>query len=35
MTSWPGTERRFNNGKNPYLFRDTTLQLIAAQNIEY
>jgi transposase-like protein len=26
---------RFNNRKNPYLFRDTILKLIASQNIEY
>lgn len=26
---------RFNNRKNPYLFRDTILKLIAAENLEY
>lgn len=26
---------RFNNRKDPYLFRDTILKLIAAQNLEY
>jgi hypothetical protein len=26
---------RFNNRKNPYLFRDTILKLIASSNIEY
>ena len=26
---------RFNNRKNPYLFRDTILKLIASQNLEY
>jgi transposase-like protein len=26
---------RFNNRKNPYLFRDTVLRLIATSNIEY
>jgi transposase-like protein len=26
---------RFNNRKNPYLFRDTILKLIQAQNLEY
>ncbi len=26
---------RFNNRKNPYLFRDTMLKLIAASNVEY
>lgn len=26
---------RFNNRKNPYLFRDTILKLIASPNIEY
>lgn len=26
---------RFNNRKNPYLFRDTMLKLISAQNVEY
>src|SRR5271170_3193936 len=26
---------RFNNRKNPYLFRDTVLKLIASQNLEY
>jgi transposase-like protein len=26
---------RFNNRKNPYLFRDTVLKLIASSNIEY
>jgi len=28
-------EFRFNNRKNPYLFRDMILKLITAQNIEY
>jgi transposase-like protein len=26
---------RFNNRKNPYLFRDTILKLIASSNLEY
>jgi hypothetical protein len=26
---------RFNNRKNPFLFRDTTLKLIASGNLEY
>jgi hypothetical protein len=26
---------RFNNRKNPYLFRDTILKLISSQNLEY
>jgi transposase-like protein len=26
---------RFNNRKNPYLFRDTVMKLIASQNVEY
>jgi len=26
---------RFNSRKNPYLFRDTILNLIASQNLEY
>ncbi len=26
---------RFNNRKNPYLFRDTILKLIASPNLEY
>lgn len=26
---------RFNNRKNPYLFRDTILKLVSSQNIEY
>jgi hypothetical protein len=26
---------RFNNRKNPYLFRDTMLKLISSQNLEY
>src|SRR5581483_9244875 len=26
---------RFNNRKNPYLFRDTILKLIASDNMEY
>ena len=26
---------RFNNRKNPYLFRDTILKLIASGNLEY
>ena len=26
---------RFNNRKNPYLFRDTILKLIASPNVEY
>jgi hypothetical protein len=26
---------RFNNRKNPYLFRDTIIKLIASSNIEY
>ena len=26
---------RFNNRKNPYLFRDTILELIASSNLEY
>jgi hypothetical protein len=26
---------RFNNRKNPYLFRDTILKLIASRNLEY
>lgn len=26
---------RFNNRKNPYLFRDTTLRLISSPNVEY
>jgi transposase-like protein len=28
-------EWRFNNRKNPYLFRDTILKLIASSNLEY
>jgi hypothetical protein len=28
-------EFRFNNRKNPYLFRDTILKLIASSNLEY
>ena len=28
-------EWRFNNRKNPYLFRDTILKLIASPNLEY
>jgi transposase-like protein len=28
-------EFRFNNRKNPYLFRDTILKLIASSNVEY
>jgi transposase-like protein len=28
-------EWRFNNRKNPYLFRDTMLKLIASSNLEY
>ncbi len=28
-------EWRFNNRKNPFLFRDTILKLIASSNIEY
>jgi hypothetical protein len=27
--------RRFNNRKNPYLFRDTMLKLIHSENLEY
>ena len=27
--------RRFNNGKNAYLFRDTMLKLIHSENLEY
>ncbi len=26
---------RFNNRKNPYLFRDTIIKLIQSENIEY
>jgi ISXO2-like transposase domain len=26
---------RFNNRKNPYLFRDTMLQLLRSENLEY
>jgi len=26
---------RFNNRKNPYLFRDTILKLITSPNLEY
>jgi hypothetical protein len=26
---------RFNNRKNPYLFRDTIFKLIASVNVEY
>jgi hypothetical protein len=26
---------RFNNRKNPFLFRDTMLKLIASDNLEY
>ena len=26
---------RFNNRKNPYLFRDTIIKLIASENLEY
>jgi hypothetical protein len=26
---------RFNNRKNPYLFRDTILKLITSRNLEY
>ena len=26
---------RFNNRKNPFLFRDTLLKLIASENLEY
>jgi hypothetical protein len=26
---------RFNNRKNPYLFRDTIIKLIASPNLEY
>ncbi len=26
---------RFNNRKNPYLFRDTVLKLISSANLEY
>ena len=26
---------RFNNRKNPYLFRDTIIKLIASSNLEY
>jgi len=28
-------EWRFNDRKNPYLFRDTILKLIASPNLEY
>ncbi len=28
-------EWRFNNRKNPYLFRDTILKLITSSNLEY
>jgi transposase-like protein len=28
-------EWRFKNRKNPYLFRDTILKLIASSNLEY
>jgi hypothetical protein len=28
-------EWRFNNCKNPFLFRDTILKLIASSNVEY
>jgi hypothetical protein len=27
--------RRFNNRKNPFLFRDTMLKLIHSENLEY
>jgi hypothetical protein len=30
-----GFEWRFNDRKNPYLFRDTILKLIASPNVEY
>jgi len=26
---------RFNNRKNPYLFRDTMMKLIRSENLEY
>jgi hypothetical protein len=26
---------RFNNRKNPYLFRDTLLKMIESENVEY
>jgi hypothetical protein len=28
-------EWRYNNRKNPYLFRDTIIKLIQSQNLEY
>ncbi|MGH9871176.1 MAG: hypothetical protein ACRD9S_01780 [Pyrinomonadaceae bacterium] len=30
-----GFEFRFNNRENPYLFRDTLLQLLQSSNLEY
>jgi hypothetical protein len=26
---------RFNNRKNPFLFRDTIVKLVSTQNVEY
>ena len=28
-------EWRFNNRKNPYLFRDTLIRLVSSENIEF